>query len=74
MFAQAVAVVFVAVTLYRIVDHSLTKGDIGPQLQLFLATLIGAGVKVWMETSRPSERAERRVKRKLEEEDDAEQP
>ena len=46
-FAQALAIIVAAFTAYKIVDHVLTKGDLGPQFVVFLVAVVNGAVTVY---------------------------
>ena len=40
--AQALAIIVAAFTAYRVVDHALTKGDLGPQFVVMIVAVVNA--------------------------------
>ena len=40
--AQALAIIVAAITTYRVVDHVLTKGDLGPQFVVVIVAIVNA--------------------------------
>ena len=45
--AQALAIIVAAFTAYRVVDHVLTKGDLGPQFVVVVVAIVNGAVSAY---------------------------
>ena len=70
-FAQALAIIVAAFTVYKIIDHILTKGDLGPQSVVFLVAIINGAVTVYTLTHHVHERERDDVNDRLDHEEAA---